>query len=374
MTVHFFKSLTLAAFFAAAPFGFAEPAIAQAEPATPEESPEAVEDSEDSEDTREIVPLDPRTLRPLVSDSVFSIAGLERSIAQAEADIAAERYDDAYDTLIAARETSNALAGHYQKLSGQFSGIDNRIYEEHRRRALAAAQLRDAATYRLAIVHQGRNSAELAVPLLLQVISSQSPTRDLGRDSYNLLYELGFVDTPYLLEVAAVPNPDADPSAIAAELTDTAPPNSAEVAATSDARPLSDSILTTSGLSRLILDADTAVTSGDNETAIRKLREARQLANELSGFHQQLTDSFSGIDTDIYQTHRTNAIETAQVRDEATYKLALMFRAAARPELAVPLLMEVITSQSPTRDLGKQAYRQLYELGFVDTNYPRGQV
>jgi hypothetical protein len=371
MTVHFSHRLTkhtqLAALLAATTLSVVVPTIAPtiAQAQTGNTTPAAAASETPSP---EIVPLNPLNLRPLVSNSDFSVPGLERTIAQADAEIAAEDYDTAYDTLIAARETSNALAGHYQKLSGQFSGIDNRIYEAHRGRALAAAQLRDAATYRLAVVHQARGQAELAVPLLLQVLVSQSPTRDLGRNSYNLLYDLGFVTVPY--------RPDSANTATADSETMT-PDETTPNETTPDApviRPLEGGILSTSGLSRLMLDADTAVSMGDNRGAIAKLQEARQLANELSGFYQQLTSSFSGIDDTIYQTHRTNALDTAQVRDEATYQLALLFRASEAPELAVPLLMEVVTSQSPTRDLGKQAYRQLFELGFVDENYPRGQV
>jgi hypothetical protein len=368
MTVHFPHCLTqytprLAAMIAVTALGFTVPTIASAQTSDTPAVPAATD--------TEIVPLNPLDLRPLVSDSTLSIAGLERAIAQADAEIAAEDYTAAYDTLIAARETSNALAGHYQKLSGQFSGIDNRIYEAHRSRALAAAQMRDAATYRLAFVHQARGQAELAVPLLLQVIASQSPTRELGRDSYNLLYDLGFVTLPYTPEIA---NAATEPEGNGTEGNGTEE-NVADTPETDELiRPLEGGILSTSGLSRLMLDADTAVSQGDNRSAIAKLQEARQLANELSGFYQQLTASFSGLDNTIYQIHRTNALDTAQVRDEATYRLALLFRASEAPELAVPLLMEVITSQSPTRDLGKQAYRQLFELGFVDENYPRGQV
>lgn len=379
MTVHFPQRLTkhtsqLAAMIAATTLGLIVPTIASAQTGDTPIVPETI--TTPSATDTEIVPLNPLDLRPLVSDSPLSIPGLERTIAQADAEIAAEDYDTAYDTLIAARATSNALAGHYQKLSGQFSGIDNRIYDAHRGRALAAAQMRDAATYRLAFVHQARGQAELAVPLLLQVIASQSPTRELGRDSYNLLYDLGFVTLPYIPEMANTTDEATDD--VMDDATDEANVNASEAdnPETDEPmiRPLEGGILSTSGLSRLMLDADTAVSLGDNRGAIAKLQEARQLANELSGFYQQLTSSFSGIDNTIHQIHRTNALDTAQVRDEATYRLALLFRASEAPELAVPLLMEVITSQSPTRDLGKQAYRQLFELGFVDENYPRGQV
>ena len=33
--------------------------------------------------------------------------------------------------------------------------------------------------------------------------------------------------------------------------------------------------------------------------------------------------------------------------------------------------MQIIKSQNPTRELGKKAYQQLLELGFVDVPFPR---
>jgi hypothetical protein len=63
-------------------------------------------------------------------------------------------------------------------------------------------------------------------------------------------------------------------------------------------------------------------------------------------------------------------LDAAQMRDEATYQLALAHRAQNQPELAVPLLTQVIRSQNPTRDLGKKSYNQLVELGFADVPYP----
>ncbi|MEB3294665.1 MAG: hypothetical protein VKJ24_16030 [Synechococcales bacterium] len=95
------------------------------------------------------------------------------------------------------------------------------------------------------------------------------------------------------------------------------------------------------------------------------------LVREISKAHQELATSFSGIDTPIADSHRQKALETAQGRDQATYQLALVYRAQNQPELAVPLLVQIIRSQQPIRDLGKKAYAQLVELGFADTPFPR---
>jgi len=122
---------------------------------------------------------------------------------------------------------------------------------------------------------------------------------------------------------------------------------------------------------RLMQEANGAVTAQNYPLAIKKLQEARQVFNQLSNFYQDLAGSFSGIENRIADSQRRKALETAQMRDDATYQLALVHRAQNQPELAVPLLIQIIRSQQPTRDLGKKAYQQLFELGFVDSPFPR---
>jgi hypothetical protein len=138
-------------------------------------------------------------------------------------------------------------------------------------------------------------------------------------------------------------------------------------------RPLSQdgNLLSVSGGQRLMQEAGAAVSSQNYDLAIQRLQQARQVFNQLSGFYQELAASFSGIDTRISDSQRQQAASTAQLRDEATYQLALVHRAQNKPELAVPLLVQIIRSQNPTRDLGQRAYQQLFELGFVDSPYPR---
>ncbi|WP_377478090.1 MAG: hypothetical protein P2A85_06015 [Microcoleus anatoxicus] len=138
-------------------------------------------------------------------------------------------------------------------------------------------------------------------------------------------------------------------------------------------RPVSqsNSILSIPGGQRLMTEASSAISNQNYTVASQKLQESRQIFNQLSNFYQQLSSSFAGIDIRLADSNRTKAVETAQMRDEATYRLALVHRAQNKPELAVPLLIQIIRSQQPTRDLGKKAYQQLVELGFVDTPYPR---
>lgn len=140
-----------------------------------------------------------------------------------------------------------------------------------------------------------------------------------------------------------------------------------------DTRPLAQGVLSVQGGERLMSEASDAISQQDYDLAVQKLQEARQVFNQLSNFNQQLSNSFSGIDNRIAEELRTQALETAEMRDQATYRLALVHRAQQKPELAVPLLIQIIQSQNPTRELGQQAYQQLFELGFVDSAYPRNQ-
>jgi hypothetical protein len=141
----------------------------------------------------------------------------------------------------------------------------------------------------------------------------------------------------------------------------------------SDLRTLSQAsgLLSYQGGQKLMADADQAFSAGNYPAAVKKLQEARQVFNQLSNFYQDLASSFSGIDNRISDSQRRKALDAAQLRDEATYRLAVAHRAQNQPELAVPLLVQIIRSQQPTRELGQKSYQQLLEMGFVDAPYPR---
>jgi hypothetical protein len=134
---------------------------------------------------------------------------------------------------------------------------------------------------------------------------------------------------------------------------------------------LTSGVFSVSGAERLMSEAMGAISKQNYDLAVTKLQDARQICNQLSNFYQDLTGSFTGLDNRIADSHRQKALQSAQLRDQATYQLALVYRAKNQPELSVPLLVQLIRSQQPTRDLGKQAYQQLYELGFVDDVFPR---
>jgi thioredoxin-like negative regulator of GroEL len=167
--------------------------------------------------------------------------------------------------------------------------------------------------------------------------------------------------SPLKAQTPAQPTPE-NPSATPTE--DLSDPN--------NLRPLtqSDSILSLKGGQKLMSEAKTAIDAEQYDVAAEKLQKARQVFNQLSNFYLQLFDSFSGIDNRIAEAQRKKALETGQMRDEATYQLALVHRAQNQPELSVPLLIQVVKSQNPTTELGKKAYQQLFEIGFVEDSFP----
>jgi len=136
-----------------------------------------------------------------------------------------------------------------------------------------------------------------------------------------------------------------------------------------DASAQSVSILSIEGGKKLMEEADAAIEAQEYDLAAEKLQNARQVYNQLSNFYLQLFNSFTALDNNAAEAHRKKALDTSLERDNATYQLALVHRAQNKSELAVPLLIQIITSQSPGFGLGKKAYEQLLEIGFVDTPY-----
>jgi thioredoxin-like negative regulator of GroEL len=117
----------------------------------------------------------------------------------------------------------------------------------------------------------------------------------------------------------------------------------------------------------LMKQAKDATEARNYDRAIQLLQDAFDAFNARSNYHQALSRTFAGIDNRIADSQREAARVTAQSRDEAAYELAIVYRAANRPEDAVSQLVQVVSSQGPTRDLGRKAYQQLFEIGFVDT-------
>ncbi len=256
-----------------------------------------------------------------------------------------------------ARQVFNQLSNFHQELVTAFSGLDSKISASARDRALRSAQARDEVTYDLARSYRASKQADLAVPLLVQVLKSQQAQRDLGQKAYTELLQIGFVNLPF----SGQRDPDKNPSVV----TTATPP------ATSTTPTPELALVSLAGGTNLMLDAEKAVAGGNYALAQTKLKESRNLFNRLSNFYQDLSAVFAGVDTPISNSSRDKAVEAAQKRDDSAFQLALVHRALNQPEMSVPLLVQVLKSQQATRELGKKAYAQLVELGFSDIPYKR---
>lgn len=145
------------------------------------------------------------------------------------------------------------------------------------------------------------------------------------------------------------------------------PGSSSENTDKTDSSVAPASVFSIEGGNRLMQEADQAIDNQEYDLAAQKLQSARQVFNQLSNFYLQLYNSTSQLDNVAAESHRKKALETGVERDKATYQLALVHRSQNKSELSIPLLIQIINSQSPGIGLGKKAYDQLLEIGFVDT-------
>jgi hypothetical protein len=289
--------------------------------------------------------------RPFEQDNLFSMAGGERLQSEATKAIEARNYPLGIQKLQESRQVFNQLSNFHLQLANQFQGINNRIYNARRRSAFEAGQKRDEVTYLLALAHGEAGESPLAIPLLIQVIESQSPSSDLGKQAYQQLYILGFTDIP-----------------LASEENNSEENNSEE---NPNLQTVQNDVFSLAVGENLIAQAQQSLDQQNYEGAIAKLQEARQMLQQLSTLHLRLAETFQGINPDVHEAQRRKAFETGQKRDEITYQMALIHRQQRQTPLAIPLLIQVINSQSPGSELGRQAYQQLYDLGFVDVPFSR---
>ena len=101
---------------------------------------------------------------------------------------------DSYDK---ARNAARSLLSFYRDLSGAFRGLDARIPRAMDAKGREAIQKLAAANLRLAAAYRRENQAEVAVPLLVEVIKLMTPANEDGRKAYQQLLEIGFVSIPY---------------------------------------------------------------------------------------------------------------------------------------------------------------------------------
>lgn len=124
-----------------------------------------------------------------------------------------------------------------------------------------------------------------------------------------------------------------------------------------------------SSVQELLDKGDEFVAKGDLAEARKHFDKAREVSKQLLSFYRDLSGAFRGLDARIPREMDSKGRKTLTLLAEANLRLAALFRRQNQPEIAVPLLVEVIRLTTPSKKEGQKAYQSLIELGFVDTPY-----
>ena len=127
--------------------------------------------------------------------------------------------------------------------------------------------------------------------------------------------------------------------------------------------------LSITNVQAFLREGDTLIKAGDFDKAKESFDKARNLARQLAGFYKDLNGSFKGLDARIPNEMAEKGRESLKIWAESNARLAAVYKRKKQPEVAVPLLVEIIRIMSPTSSEGKQAYKNLVQLGFVETPY-----
>tara|TARA_B100000073_G_scaffold336608_1_gene331602 strand:+ start:327 stop:845 length:519 start_codon:yes stop_codon:yes gene_type:complete len=127
--------------------------------------------------------------------------------------------------------------------------------------------------------------------------------------------------------------------------------------------------LSISDVKDYINEGDNLVKNGDFEKAKKTYDKARNLARQLAGFYRDLNSSFKGLDARIPLELDKKGRKSIKIWAESNARLASLYKRKKQPEVAVPLLVEIIRLMTPNSPEGKEAYENLLQLGFVETTY-----
>ena len=129
------------------------------------------------------------------------------------------------------------------------------------------------------------------------------------------------------------------------------------------------SVLNTTTINKYLDQAKVSINAGNLDEAVEKLKTARTVSKSLIDYYRDLNSSFKGIDALIPRELTKKNQVVVQLLAKANMQLATIHRSKGEPELAVPLLVDVVKILSPANPRGAKAYQQLVELGLVETPF-----
>ena len=127
----------------------------------------------------------------------LSIVNVEYYIKQGDEFIKNGDFDQAKNSYLDARKLAKQLALFYSDLNSSFKGIDARIPNEMIRKGKETLKIQAKTNGRLATLYLKTEKPEVAVPLLIETIRIMSPNSPEGKEAYEKLLQLGFVETKY---------------------------------------------------------------------------------------------------------------------------------------------------------------------------------
>jgi len=127
----------------------------------------------------------------------LSISNVEYYIEEGDKFIKNGDFDKAKDSYQNARNLAKQLASFYSDLNTAFKGTDARIPNEMQTKGKETLQILAESNERLASMYIKTEKPEVAVPLLVETIRIMSPNSPEGKEAYERLIQLGFVETKY---------------------------------------------------------------------------------------------------------------------------------------------------------------------------------
>ena len=127
----------------------------------------------------------------------LSISNVQDYLADGDQLVKNGDFDKAKETYDKARNLARQLAGFYRDLNGSFKGLDARIPLEMDKKGRKSLKVWAQSNARLASLYTRKQQSEVAVPLLVEIVRLMSPNSPEGKEAYENLIELGFVETSY---------------------------------------------------------------------------------------------------------------------------------------------------------------------------------
>ena len=131
------------------------------------------------------------------NNNKLSIANIRYYLKEGDHFIKNDNFEKAKASYLDARKLATQLASFYSDLNTSFIGIDARIPNEMQRKGKETLQILAETNERLASMYIKTEKPEVAVPLLVETIRIMSPNSPEGKEAYERLIQLGFVETKY---------------------------------------------------------------------------------------------------------------------------------------------------------------------------------